>query len=43
LIQTLKKRVGREKSFEVTSIQVHLQGYCAQCQGKNFFRIDNCK
>ena len=39
--EKLKKEVEHEKNFKVASIQIHLQGYCHQCQGKQFFEVDN--
>ena len=34
LTERMKKEVGKEKGFAVTEAEVHLMGYCADCQRK---------
>jgi Fur family ferric uptake transcriptional regulator len=34
LTERLKKEVRQEKQFQVTSGEIHLQGYCPKCQKK---------
>jgi Fe2+ or Zn2+ uptake regulation protein len=33
--QRMKQEVSRKKGFEVTGIEVHMTGYCAQCRQKS--------
>ena len=35
LSQRMRREVAQKKGFEVTGVEVHMTGYCAQCRRKN--------